>query len=88
LGYEPRVREAFQPGIIRYTERFQTADGWVQQAVIVCPECMEKPTPKCINCDGTGKPPRLKNAVLDAARSECDASDEDPVLILQRRGLI
>ena len=40
----------------------------------------------CPECGGCGRP--SGGHPLDAARSELDWSDEDPILILQRRGLI
>lgn len=39
----------------------------------------------CPACKGTGKIERTLDSAIDAAISECDWSDEDPILILQRR---
>ena len=40
----------------------------------------------CTACGGSGRP--SGGDILEAAESELDWSDEDPILILQRRGLL
>lgn len=55
----------------------------------VCPKCggtgyEEDP---CPTCRGTGKPPeKTKESELAALESEIEASDEDPITIMFRRG--
>ncbi len=53
----------------------------------LCTACQDGCTAEpCTQCGGTGKP--TGGDPLEGARSELDWSDEDPILILQRRGLI
>jgi len=40
----------------------------------------------CVFCEGTGKPRRTFDVAFEALQDECEASDEDPVLVMQRRG--
>ncbi len=52
-----------------------------------CTACKDGYTAEpCTQCHGTGKPGG--GSTLDAAQSELDWSDEDPILILRRRGLL
>lgn len=70
-------------------DRHQTADGWVEDWWVQCPEgCATKEHLDCSACEGKGTlTPSDEDLELEAARSEINASDEDPFDILERRGL-
>lgn len=53
-----------------------------------CPDCggTGRTDEPCPHCDGTGKLKVDKDAELAALLDEVDASDEDPLLIFERRG--
>jgi len=94
-GYSPNVRHLDFDSLrkIKEAEGFHSADGFVRQSWFWCPECGgnkagEDRIIRCLSCDGTGKLTINKDADFDACQSECSASDEDPVEIMQRRGLI
>ena len=94
-GYSPNVRavsadllERFGPP--RKYNSFECRDGWVHEYWLSCPDCTPRLATEgyeCEACKGTGKPLPDDDLEIEAARSECDASDEDPIEILQRRGL-
>jgi len=82
--YEPKI------------EHHQTRDGTVAEMWIVCPTCDGKGEhlENCPTCKGTGSPAaslqtedEQAEAQLDAARDAIDASDEEPIGILQKRGI-
>jgi len=53
----------------------------------VCTTCQDGYSDEpCTQCNGSGQP--AGGDVLSAAQSELDWSDEDPILILERRGLL
>ena len=58
------------------------------QPRVGCPICGGKGHTEtdCIFCEGTGKPSRTFDAAFEALEDECEASDEDPVEIMIRRG--
>jgi hypothetical protein len=93
-GYSPNVREIPEDTPVLRPERgFMSRDGYVRQQWFQCPDCLNFPEDKilrCLDCEGTGKlSVRDADALaLEAGRSECSASDEDPVEILARRDLL
>jgi hypothetical protein len=100
-GYHPSVRHIDASvhdnpvtlGVRKFPERFdrhQSADGWVDDWWVQCPEgCATKEHDRCTECEGRGTllQPADEDLELEAARSEINASDEDPFDILERRGL-
>jgi len=103
VGYSPNVvhvedpkgppgelgKLAVPPGAPVRIGGHATADGHVDEYWILCPECLGKDLPPCTACDGTGKlPPPPADLDLDAAKSDCDSSDLDPIEILIRRGIM
>jgi len=89
-GYDPKVKDLGYQGdidVFRKEKSFESADGWVEQAWVKCPDCKMEGD-DCFHCKGTGKPPIHEDLDLRAAESEISASDEDPAVILERRGLI
>lgn len=100
-GYLPNVRKIEESvhdnpvklGVRTFPEKFdrhQTRDGWVEDWWVQCPEgCATKEHSPCTSCDGAGTlTPPDEDLELKAAKSEINASDEDAVDILVRRGLI
>ena len=88
VGYEPNVREMHGIAIVRPERGFESRDGHVRQAWLRCLHAGEHPV--CAACGGDGRfrsPKDPEDLAFDAAVSETEASDEDPYLILQRRGL-
>lgn len=64
----------------------QTADGWITQWWVPCPDCDPSELTACSRCSGTGKVVSLnEDSEMEALKSEIDASDEDPILIIHRR---
>lgn len=61
-----------------------TADGYVSEYWILCPDC-EGDIPPCTACDGTGALKPSPGASLAALESELDCSDLDPIEIIDRR---
>jgi len=104
LGYDPKVRTLpddimdtpIKLGVRTFPEKagsHQSRDGWVDEWWVPCPEgCAEEKEDTCILpcdvCEGSGVLQGDEDLELDAARSEIDASDEDGIDILARRGLI
>jgi RecJ-like exonuclease len=70
-----------------------SCDGWVREAWITCPTCNGKGDhlDTCRRCNGSGKleqtPDEADELVISAARSHIDASDEEPLGIMERRGI-
>ena len=95
-NYRPNVRTVGPVATVRKVRDeagFTSRDGFVYQMWVACDKCGGSPDgTKCTRCDGSGKLSDDRDAVADtalaAARSECDASDADPIDILSRRGLI
>lgn len=99
-GYSPSVRALSEDvydniihlGVRTLPERFgrhESRDGWVEEWWAPCPEgCATKEHTPCPECDGTGALTPSDGMDLAAAESEINASDEDGVEILARRGLI
>lgn len=98
-GYSPRVThiskkeawtakqigERFFPEKIR---EFTSLDGRVLEFWVLCPSCKAEGGITCERCGGTGKLDIDPELDLEAAKSEIDNSDEDPMDILATRGLI
>ena len=93
VGYLPNVRLVVDPTIIKIVERFQTADGPCRRAWIVCPYCAGNGDHlyTCRRCRGSGKlEPTTDEADelrLAAGISHCNASDEEPIGLLNARGI-
>lgn len=95
-GYVPNVRhlpdgsgKSVTLGVRVLPEQlpgFVSRDGAVHECWRSCPDC-EAPA-NCAQCEGTGKLKVDPDAALEAAKSECDWSDEDPMEILIRRGVM
>lgn len=87
--------------VIGGKEQHRCRDGSYLQYFVLCPHCMVakgRPRadlaarfPVCDRCTGTGKftltPEQAEERQLAAAASAIDASDEDPIEILEERGL-
>jgi hypothetical protein len=87
-GYSPNVREVpADTKIVRAEKGFESADGWVYQAWAVCMDCKGE-LPPCDACGGSGELKPDPDLELEACKSECNASDEDPIAIMQLRKLI
>lgn len=87
VGYRPNVRELPKDAkVLRSEQGFDSADGWVNQRYFYCPDADRHPP--CEHCKGTGKLKADEDLALKAAMDDCDSSDEDPFMILHRRGLI
>ena len=79
----------------KQTGRHETRDGWVEDWEVQCPEgCASKQLELhqvCDACEGEGTSAltgeALRRQELRAARQACAASDEDPMLILEMRGV-
>lgn len=97
-GYEPNVRKVSDadmdgaPAGWKLDRSYRTADGYVYEGRATCddPACDFGGLPECLRCKGTGKltvedPEEVE---LEAARSACEESDEDPIAILHERRLI
>lgn len=93
IGYVPRVQLVTNPRNLKQIRSYQTRDGQCTEAWITCPHCKGEGDhlDTCRRCNGSGK---LENDAdtrerleLDAARSHCHASDEEPIGIMNRRGL-
>lgn len=69
----------------------ESADGWVDKRWFWCPDGCSEDWPPCVWCAGSGNltipQERADWCALEAASSEIEASDEDPFVILERRGL-
>ncbi len=88
VGYEPNVHAVTQVEVVRPERGFESRDGYVRQAWLRCPD--EDEHPVCPDCGGDGHFRTTRDPedlALEAAVSDTEASDEDPGLILQRRGL-
>jgi len=90
VGYHPNVREFAELTEVRKAGSYQSLDGWVDEYWVICPDCKGEGDHllTCHVCGGNGKLTSNEDLALKAAESEIRASDEDPVLILQRRGLL
>lgn len=78
-GVEPCPDRCFDKDGKRYT--------YVYGRLTPCTSCQFGHTAEpCVECNGSGKP--SGGDTLAGAQSELDWSDEDPILILQRRKLI
>ena len=97
-GYRPHVLHITDPdsppgelGKRRgpaYIGSHATANGGVSEYWVRCPVCNGE-LELCTACDGTGKPPKPDpDLELEAAKSDCDSSDLDPIEILIRRGIM
>lgn len=98
MGYMPNVRalseedgiRALTLGQRKFPERirsFVTADGGATEWWLVCPDCKgENEGLPCERCEGSGE--LDVDPDLEAARTAMEASDEDGLDILERRGLI
>jgi hypothetical protein len=88
-GWSPNVRcEGPNPAGLRASGAFLSAEGRVRDATATCPDCDPSTLPACVQCGGSGKLTVPELLDIEAAQDECEASDEDPMLILQRRRLI
>lgn len=93
-GYRPDVREISEDVLRNFppvwTDAHLSLDGIVRTGHIACPDCtpdLSQAGESCRFCRGTGIPIPDEDLEIEAARSECDNSDEDPMVILQRRRL-
>jgi hypothetical protein len=99
-GYSPNVRAL---GKVNYRDRktlgtrtfperisaFESADGTVLEFWLICPDCKaEGNFEPCSSCDGKGTLTPDPDAEEAAVRAELDWSDEDPMEILERRGVL
>lgn len=87
FGYQPKVAAIRDPRIIRTYPIEESLDGPYRRAKALCPFCREEAS-QCQACHGSGQLIDLTDGAFKAAASEVEASDEDPILILQRRGLL
>jgi hypothetical protein len=92
-GYSPNVVEVPQAsrdgGIQKDCEGHPSRDGWVRQGWFQCWDCNgAADAEECLTCKGTGKVRGGDDLALDAARIECEESDEEPIGILVRRGVL
>ena len=91
-GYSPNVQEVPEGAEkVRDINGHESADGWTYSAFFRCwsPDRDSKHF-KCGACNGSGKltvedPEGIE---FRAAQSACDASDEDPYIILEQRGMV
>jgi len=67
---------------------FNCRDGAIQEWWFPCPDCMSEGAEPCCVCKGAGTLTVNEDAALEAAKSELDSSDEEPMGILIRRGLM
>lgn len=87
IGYGNNFREAPDTPQVRSESGFVCKDGYVQQEWRQCPDCWGKEP--CNICGGDGKLHcKIEDLDLEAARSAVEASDEDPMKILQMRDLL
>jgi len=103
-GYDPNVRKISEDvhgspvkmGVRNFPVKFdvhQSRDGYVEDWWVQCPEgCASKERADCAECDGKGTLALTGDEAADlaqkAAEEECRWSDEDPMEILERRGMI
>ena len=91
VGYEPDVRGVSEDTPIRRTlEPSQTRDGWVDHYVIPCVTCAGEGEHlrTCQTCRGAGKLARNEDQALRAAEQEASWTDDDPMAVLIRRGVL
>jgi len=89
-GYDPKVCSMpLDAKMHRQLPAVTTRDGVVHKAFFLCPHCT-KPDREdtCVSCNGTGKLTVDPELELIAAKSELDYSDEEPIGIMERRGLL
>jgi hypothetical protein len=90
---DPGFDNPVKMGVRTFPEKIgshETRDGHVTEWWLPCPEgCATHEGRVCPDCNGTGKltVDDPEGVALDAARSACSASDEDPMLVLERRGI-
>jgi hypothetical protein len=85
-GYIPHVKVVPHGAVRSCTSVVihPSADGPFEEVWFQCWECWGS-APSCEECGGDGKL-RRKGDAFSAMASECEASDEDPVPIMHRRG--
>jgi len=97
-GYYPNVRRIDEAidievtiGVRKFPERmdqYVSADGPIQNWIVACPNGCKANENSCSCCNGTGKLTSNPDLELEACESELDASDEEPIGIIKRRGLL
>jgi len=97
VGYEPNMVEIAGPQFLPgheasyyrcCLERLGEGAGRVEQRWAYCDRGCHDLLDPCTRCGGTGRLDPDEDDQLAAALDELDASDADPALILQRRGLL
>lgn len=102
VGYAPHTKQIFDPfssplqigtrSFPEQLESFESADGWVDQWWVACPERCTPKGATCVRCKGSGHlaltEEEAEHRKLEAARSALDASDSEPISILIERGLL
>lgn len=90
-GFDPDVRGVDPDAVpLRKLPATQSRDGWVDHYVVACVTCGghgEHLRP-CRSCAGSGKLTPIQDQDLRAAEQETAWSDEDPMEILIRRGVL
>jgi hypothetical protein len=71
--------------ILRMLPQEHCADGFLQVAQMVCPDCKSQGKTCCI-CGGDGKLMPVVSHKLAGVESLCEASDEDPILLIMETG--
>lgn len=95
VGYQPNMRR-LPPDTPRLEiiDRYRCLDGPVVVYLVSCPDCSPLEQSACEACRGSGKPRAFESdeaadeLAIAAAASDLDSSDEEPVGILIRRGLL
>jgi len=99
--YAPNIKELRDQGpsvtlgtrtLPEYAGKHESRDGWIDDWWVACPAgcAAREASLPCSTCSGTGKltVEDPDDVATRAARSELDASDEEPIGILVRRNLL